>query len=67
MNKFLNAFSKSNSRRAKPEDVAKVIYRAATNSSNQLHYLVNPGPLYWLNRFLSNALWRRLLVKAMVK
>jgi NAD(P)-dependent dehydrogenase (short-subunit alcohol dehydrogenase family) len=67
MNKFLGVFAKSNAAAAKPEDVAKVIYRAANDSSNRLRYLAKPGPLFWLNRFLPDAVWRRLLVKAMVK
>ena len=67
MNKFLGVFTKSNARAASPEDVAKVIYRAANDASNRLRYLAKPGPLFWLNRFLPDAAWRRLLVKAMVK
>jgi short-subunit dehydrogenase len=67
MNKFLGVFTKSNAKAASPEDVAKVIYRAANDGSNRLRYLAKPGPLFWLNRFLPDTLWRRLLVKAMVK
>jgi short-subunit dehydrogenase len=67
MNKFLSVFTKSNARAAGPEDVAKVIYRAANDASNRLRYLAKPGPLFWLNRFLPDAAWRRLLAKAMVK
>jgi hypothetical protein len=67
MDKFLGVFTKSNARAARPEDVAKVIYRAANDASNRLRYLAKPGPLFWLNRFLPDAAWRRLLVKAMVK
>jgi NAD(P)-dependent dehydrogenase (short-subunit alcohol dehydrogenase family) len=67
MNKFLGVFTKSNARAASPEDVAKVIFRAANDTSNRLRYLAKPGPLFWLNRFLPDAAWRRLLVKAMVK
>jgi NAD(P)-dependent dehydrogenase (short-subunit alcohol dehydrogenase family) len=67
MNKFLGVFTKSNARAAKPESVAEVIYGAANDSSNRLRYLAKPGPLFWLNRLLPDALWRRLLVKAMVK
>jgi NAD(P)-dependent dehydrogenase (short-subunit alcohol dehydrogenase family) len=66
MNKFLGVFTKSSSAAAKPEDVAKVIYRAATDSSNRLRYLAKPGPFFWMNRILPDALWRRMLVKAMV-
>jgi NAD(P)-dependent dehydrogenase (short-subunit alcohol dehydrogenase family) len=67
MAKFLGVFAKSNAAGAKPEQVAKVIYRAANDSSNRLRYLAKPGPLFWLNRILPDAVWRRLLVKAMVK
>jgi NAD(P)-dependent dehydrogenase (short-subunit alcohol dehydrogenase family) len=67
MNKFLSVFAKGNSSGAKPEAVAKVIYGAANDSSNRLRYLAKPGPFFWLNRFLPDAAWRRLLVKAMVK
>lgn len=67
MEKFLSVFAKGNSAGAKPEEVAKVIYRAANDSSNRLRYLAKPGPFFWMNRILPDALWRRLLVKAMVK
>jgi NAD(P)-dependent dehydrogenase (short-subunit alcohol dehydrogenase family) len=67
MNKFLGVFAKSNAAAARPEEVAKVIYRAANDSSNRLRYLAKPGPLFWLNRILPDAVWRRLLVKGMVK
>jgi NAD(P)-dependent dehydrogenase (short-subunit alcohol dehydrogenase family) len=67
MSKFLTVFAKGNSTGAKPEEVAKIIYRAATDSSNRLRYLAKPGPFYRLNRILPDTAWRRLLVKAMVK
>jgi NAD(P)-dependent dehydrogenase (short-subunit alcohol dehydrogenase family) len=67
MNKFLTVFAKGNSSGARPEEVAKVIYRAANDSSNRLRYLAKPGPFFWMNRILPDAAWRRLLVKAMVK
>ena len=67
MTKFLSVFAKSNARAARPEAVAKVIYRAANDSTNRLRYLAKPGPLFWLNRLLPDASWRRLLVKAMVE
>jgi NAD(P)-dependent dehydrogenase (short-subunit alcohol dehydrogenase family) len=67
MNKFLTVFTKGNSAGAKPEEVAKVIYRAANDRSNRLRYLAKPGPLFWMNRILPDALWRRLMVKVMVK
>ena len=66
MAKFLAVFTKSNSAGAKPEEVAKVIYRAANDPSNRLRYLAKPGPFYRMNRVLPDAVWRRLLVKAMV-
>jgi NAD(P)-dependent dehydrogenase (short-subunit alcohol dehydrogenase family) len=66
MTKFLAVFTRSNSAGAKPEEVAKVIYRAANDPSNRLRYLAKPGPFVWLNRILPDAVWRRLLVKAMV-
>jgi NAD(P)-dependent dehydrogenase (short-subunit alcohol dehydrogenase family) len=67
MTKFLSVFKKSNSAGSKPEEVAKVIYRAANDSSNRLRYLAKPGPFFWMNRILPDAVWRRVLVKAMVK
>ena len=67
MNKFLALFAKRNSAGAKPEDVAKIIYRAANDPGNRLRYLAKPGPFFRLNRILPDAIWRRLLVKAMVK
>jgi NAD(P)-dependent dehydrogenase (short-subunit alcohol dehydrogenase family) len=67
MNKFLNVFTKSSSKGARPEEVAKIIYRAANDASNRLRYLAKPGPFFWMNRILPDAIWRRLLVKAMVK
>ena len=67
MNKFLGVFAKGNSAGARPEEVAKVIYGAATDASNRLRYLAKPGPFFWMNRFLPDGAWRRLLVKAMVK
>jgi NAD(P)-dependent dehydrogenase (short-subunit alcohol dehydrogenase family) len=67
MNKFLAVFKKSNAAGAKPEEVAKVIYHAANDSSNRLRYLAKPGPFFWMNRILPDAVWRRLLVKAMVR
>ena len=67
MNKFLGVFTKANSAGAKPEEVAKVIYRAANDSSNRLRYLAKPGPLFQMNRILPDALWWRLMVKVMVK
>ncbi len=67
MDKFWGVFAKGSTRAAKPEDVAKIIYRAANDSSNRLRYLAKPGPFYWMNSILPDALWRRLMVKAMVK
>ncbi|MGB7102752.1 MAG: SDR family oxidoreductase [Xanthobacteraceae bacterium] len=67
MTKFLAMFTKRNSAGSKPEEVAKVIYRAANDPSNRLRYLAKPGPFFWMNRILPDAIWRRLLVKAMVK
>jgi NAD(P)-dependent dehydrogenase (short-subunit alcohol dehydrogenase family) len=67
MTKFLGVFTKANSAGAKPEEVAKVIYRAANDRSNRLRYLAKPGPFFWMNRLLLDVVWRRLLVKAMVK
>lgn len=67
MTKFLAAFTKGNSAGSKPEEVAKVIYRAANDPSNRLRYLAKPGPFFWMNRLLPDVLWRRLMVKAMVE
>lgn len=66
MDKFLAVFAKGNARGAKPEEVAKVIYRAANDSSKRLRYLAKPGPFFWMNRILPDAVWRRLLMKVMV-
>jgi NAD(P)-dependent dehydrogenase (short-subunit alcohol dehydrogenase family) len=67
LTKFLGVFAKSNAAGASPEEVAKVIYRAANDSSNRLRYLAKPGPFFWMNRILPDAVWRRLLMKVMVK
>jgi NAD(P)-dependent dehydrogenase (short-subunit alcohol dehydrogenase family) len=67
MKKFLGVFTKSNSAGATPDEVAKVIYRAANDSSNRLRYLAKPGLFFWMNRILPDAIWRRLLMKVMVK
>jgi hypothetical protein len=67
MTKFLDVLAKSNAAGVRPEEVAKVIYRAANDSSNRLRYLAKPGPFFWMNRILPDAVWRRMLVKAMVK
>ncbi|MGC2400653.1 MAG: hypothetical protein WA510_12750 [Acidobacteriaceae bacterium] len=67
MDKFLAVFTKSNSAGSKPEEVAKVIFRAANDPGNRLRYLAKPGPFFWMNRLLQDAVWRRLLVRAMVK
>jgi hypothetical protein len=66
MTRFLSVFKKSNSAGATPEQVAKIIYRAASDSSNRLRYLAKPGPFFWMNRLLPDFMWRRLLMKAMV-
>lgn len=67
MSKFLAVFAKGESSGARPEEVAKVIYRAANDTGNRLRYLAKPGPFFWMNRLLPDAAWRRMLVKAMVK
>jgi hypothetical protein len=67
MNNFLGVFAKSNSAGAKPEEVAKVIYRAANDPGNRLRHLAKPGPFFWMNRILPDAVWRRLLMKVMVQ
>ncbi len=64
--KFLTLFAKRNAHAPEPETIAKVIYSAASDSSNRLRYLAKPGPFFWLNRLLPDFVWRRLLVKAMV-
>lgn len=65
--KFMAIFTKRNSAGSSPQEVAKIIYRAANDSSDRLRYLAKPGPFYRLNRILPDAIWRRLMVKAMVK
>lgn len=67
MTKFVAVFTKSNAAGSRPEQVAKVIYRAANDPGNRLRYLAKPGPFFWMNRILPDAVWRRLLVNAMVK
>ena len=64
---FLAMFTKRNSAGASPKDVAKVIYRAANDPSNRLRYLAKPGPFFRINRILPDAVWRRLITKAMVR
>jgi NAD(P)-dependent dehydrogenase (short-subunit alcohol dehydrogenase family) len=66
LGRFLAVFTKRNSAGSKPEEVAKVIYRAANDPGNRLRYRAKPGPFFWINRILPDAVWRRLLVKAMV-
>ena len=65
--RFLAFFAKKNANASKPETIAKVIYSAANDSSNQLRYLAKPGALFWLNRLLPDFVWRRMMVQAMVK
>ncbi len=65
--KFLAFLAKRDAQGSKPESVAKVIFRAANDSSNRLRYLAEPGPIYRINRILPDSVWRWLLVKAMVK
>jgi short-subunit dehydrogenase len=65
--KFLALFTKINSEASKPEPIAEVIYHAANDSSNRLRYLAKPGPFNALNRLLPDFVWRRILVKKMVK
>ncbi|QAY95483.1 short-chain dehydrogenase/reductase [Methylovirgula ligni] len=65
--KFLALFAKINAKASEPEAIAEVIYRAANDASNRLRYLAKPGLFFWLNRLLPDFVWRRMLVKAMVK
>lgn len=65
--KFLALLAKRNSQAPKPDPVAEAIYRAANASSNRLRYLAKPGPFIVLHRLLPDAVWRSLLIKAMVK
>lgn len=44
-----------------PESAARTIYRAATDTSGRLRYPVNAGPYLLLNRWLPDALWRRMI------
>lgn len=44
-----------------PDLVAATIYRAATDRSARLRYLVAAGPFPLLHRILPDALWRRLI------
>lgn len=43
---------------ATPEQVAAVIYRAATDGSDRLRYAAKPGPFFVLNTLLPDAWWR---------
>jgi NAD(P)-dependent dehydrogenase (short-subunit alcohol dehydrogenase family) len=44
-----------------PEGVARVIYRAATDSGTRLRYLAKPGLIFAITRWLPDALWSRML------
>ncbi|MEM8823602.1 MAG: SDR family oxidoreductase [Pseudomonadota bacterium] len=50
---------------ANPADVAKVIFRAATDPSERLRYLARPGPYVSLYRLLPDALWRSMIQAAL--
>lgn len=43
---------------ARPEQVAQVIYRAATDGSYKLRYAAKPGPFFALHAVLPDYLWR---------
>lgn len=67
MDKMMGLFAKLNAKLPQPEGVAKVIYRAANDCSNRLRYPAKSNGAFTINRLLPDALWRRILVKAMVK
>lgn len=67
MTKFLAIFATSNAKGARPEAIAKIIYRAANDPSDRLRYLAKPGLFFRLNRLLPDSLWRAMLMKAMVR
>ncbi|KAF3884343.1 MULTISPECIES: SDR family oxidoreductase [Nostocales] len=52
------ALLKDNRSWAQPEEVAKVIYRAATDGTDKLRYLAKPGPFFQLYKLMPDRLWR---------
>ena len=52
---------------ADPIDIARVIYKAATDPSDRLRYLAKPGPFIALYRMLPDSLWRRLIQWALAR
>lgn len=50
---------------ADPADVAKVVYRAATDRSERLRYTAKPGPYLMLYGLLSDRLWRGMIQSAL--
>jgi NAD(P)-dependent dehydrogenase (short-subunit alcohol dehydrogenase family) len=49
----------------KPEEVAKVVYRAANDSSERLRYLARPGMYITLYNLLPDWIWRRMIQGAL--
>jgi NAD(P)-dependent dehydrogenase (short-subunit alcohol dehydrogenase family) len=64
MNKIMAMFAKMGLKLPKPDAVAKVIYRAANDSSNRLRYLAKPGPFILIHRVLPDAVWRWVMGQA---
>lgn len=52
-------------RMPKPERVATVAFRAATDPSDRLRYLAQPGPYIALYRLLPDRLWRNMIQSAL--
>lgn len=48
-----------------PEDVAKVVYRAARDRSGRLRYAARPGPYLMLYDVLPDVLWRGMIQSAL--
>ncbi|MEM8738821.1 MAG: SDR family oxidoreductase [Planctomycetota bacterium] len=44
-----------------PEHVAKTIYRAVTHRGGRLRFPSKPGPYLFLNRWIPDLLWRRMV------
>jgi NAD(P)-dependent dehydrogenase (short-subunit alcohol dehydrogenase family) len=61
MSKIIHLTARLNNTLPGPEGVAKVIYKASTDSSNKLRYLVKTGPYLKVNAILPDTLWRSLV------
>lgn len=54
-----------NERLAPAADVAKVVYRAANDTSDRLRYLAKPGPYVTMYNLLPDSIWRGMIQMAL--